>query len=83
MFWINFEGMREAELRVMYLPEDFQERAVTVEEVMRANFKDDTWPTAEVVILQMHALRGASMNWNSSPIVAQIPEAGICEKKSF
>ena len=44
----------------MYLPEDFQERAVTVEEVMRANFKDDTWPTAEVVILQMHALRGAS-----------------------
>ena len=49
-------------LRVMYLPEDVRARSVTVEEVMHNNLGADSWPTAQVVILQLHAIPGASMN---------------------
>ena len=35
---------------------------VTVEEVMHNNLGADSWPTAQVVILQLHAIPGASMN---------------------
>ena len=39
------------------LPGDVSERAVTVEEVMQKNLGHGSWPTAEVVILQLqHSL---------------------------
>ena len=56
------------------LPGDVSERAVTVEEVMHKNLRHGSWPTAEVVILQLHQFPGDSMNWSQlliSPVVLQ------------
>ena len=56
------------------LPVDVSERAVTVEEVMHKNLRHGSWPTAEVVILQMHQFPRASMNWSQlliSPVILQ------------
>ena len=40
-------------LRVMYLPDDVRARVITVEEIMHYNLGAESWPTAEVVMLQL------------------------------
>jgi len=59
------------------LPGDVSERAVTVEEVMQKNLGHGSWPTAQVVILQMHAFAGASMNWSQLLISPVVLQAGV------
>jgi len=44
------------------MPTEADRRAITVEEVMRANFQRG-WPNSDVVILQLESRAGASMNW--------------------
>ena len=59
------------------LPGDVSERAVTVEAVMQKNLGNGTWPTAEVVILQMSQFPGLSMNVSQFLISPVVREAGV------
>ena len=63
-------------LRIMYLPDDAHARVITVEEIMHYNLGADSWPTAEVVVLQLHAIPGASMNWTQLLVSPGSFEAG-------
>ena len=69
-------------LRVMYLPEDVRARSVTVEEVMHNNLGADSWPTAQAVILQLHAIPGASINWTQLLVSPRSFQAGLRDKLS-
>lgn len=62
------------------LPGDVCARAVTVEEVMHKNTGNDSWPTAEAVILQLHAFPGASMNWTQLLVSPGTFQAGTWGK---
>ena len=73
-------GHREDMLRVMYLPDDVRARAITVEEIMHYNLGADSWPTAEVVLLQLHAISGASMDWTQLLVSPRSFEAGFWGK---
>ena len=76
--WVRREGQPEEQIRLMVdLPGDVSERAVTVEEVMQKNLGHGTWPTAEVVILQMSQFPGLSMNWSQLLISPVVREAGV------
>ena len=44
------------------MPMAVDERAITVEEVMQANFQNG-WPNSEAVVLQLERRDGAQMNW--------------------
>ena len=73
-------GHREEMLRVMYLPEDVRARSFTVEEVMHYNLGADSWPTAQAVILQLHAIPGASINWTQLLVSPGSFQAGLRDK---
>ena len=73
-------GRREDMLRIMYLPDDAHARVITVEEIMHYNLGADSWPTAEVVVLQLHAIPGASMNWTQLLVSPGSFEAGVWGK---
>lgn len=44
------------------MPPEVDNRPITVEELMRANFQHG-WPDAEVVVLQLESRERASINW--------------------
>ena len=44
------------------MPPDVDNRAITVEELMRANFRHG-WPNSEVVVLQLESRENSTINW--------------------